>query len=430
MKSRFNGLLQPFSIRKVESESRKGMRMSLIEGIPASIIANFLGGPLQTVFLTYLGFSAFHIGLALAIPSFALLVQIIIAFAMQKWQNRRLLVVITGIAHRALWVTTGLIPLTFSEDAWVPVYMVVWTLCMIAGQAAGVIWTSLMADVVPPALRGKYFGIRNTIHWFVVCATLLVGGQIMEWLPGAKGFTVLFVVSAACVIWNGLALSQYPNPQFQPSESGSSIRLLFKPFADKRFRTATLFVAFFILLQNIVVPLFAYIMIEFHNLSTSTVTQIIMLQNGAMMISYYFWGILNSRYSTNRLLMWTFPIIALSCLMWFGMIVLPVLLILILVHIVLGCGLAGYNLLVFNFLIGDSPKSERPMYIAVFSAFTGLAGFIAPTAGGWLYDTVKGGPAWLLGYGIVTIAGISMLAMALIVAPIVFKAKAGDSIAG
>lgn len=423
MNGLFKGFKRAIAVRDSETENRRSLRIALIEGIPASIIGNLLGGPLQTVYLTYLGFSAFHIGLVLAVPPFALLVQIFIAFAMQKWQNRRLFMTFYGILHRIFWVGTGLVPLTFTEDAWIPIYLSLWLLAMVAGQAAGVVWTSLMADIVPPAIRGKYFGIRNTIHWAVVCITLLAGGQIMEWLPGAKGFTVLFAVSALCVIWNGWALTQYPNPPFQPSESGRSLRMMFRPFTDPRFLYATMFISLFILLQNVVIPLFSYVMLEILDISTSKVTMIIMLQNLIMMISYYYWGVLNSKYSTNTLLLWTFPLIAASCAVWLGMAILPVMLILIIVHFLLGFGLAGYNLLVFNFLIGDSPKSERPMYIAVFSALTGIAGFVGPIAGGWLYDQAENGPLWIQTYGLTTIAGIALLVLSLAIAPFVFKEK-------
>jgi MFS family permease len=414
------------AVRSEESENRRGLRISLIEGIPANILANLLGGPLQTVYLTYLGFTAFHIGLVLAVPPFALLVQIFIAFAMQKWHNRKFFVTLFGVIHRTLWVGTGLIPLIFTEKTWIPIYMALWLISMISAQAGGVIWTSLMADVVPAAIRGKYFGIRNTIHWAVVCITLLAGGQIMEWFPGAWGFTVLFVLSGLCIIWNGWALSKYPNPPFQPSDSGRSIRMMARPFKDRRFMSATLFISLFVLLMNVVIPLFSYVMLEILNLSTSKVTLIIMLQNLVMMISYYYWGVLNSRYSTNTLLLWTFPLIAASCAVWAGLSFLPVLLLLIFVHILLGFGFAGYNLLVFNFLIGDSPKSERPMFIAVFSAFTGIAGFIGPIAGGWLYDKSKGGPMWIQTYGMTTIAGVALLVLSLTVAPFVFKNRPGQ----
>jgi MFS family permease len=410
-------------VRRSESEFRKGLRISLIEGIPANILGNLLGGPLQTAFMLYLGFTADEVGLVLAIPSFTLLIQIFIAFAMQKWQNRRLYMMLFGVAHRALWVATGLIPLFFPHALWVPLYLAFFLLSFTSGQACGVIWTSLMADTVPSAVRGKYFGIRNTVHWAVVCITLFAGGQIMEWLPGGTGFTILFVISGLCVVWNGWALTRYSNPPFERSQSGSPYKMLFRPFADKAFLPATLFISLFLFAQNIVVPLFSYAMLNILNMTYSEVTLITMLMNLMMMLSYYYWGVLNGRYPARTLLLWTFPLIAASCVVWLGMAVLPVLLILIVTHLLLGIGLGGYNLLVFNFLIGDSPTSERPMYIAVFSACTGFAGFLGPIAGGWLYKQAAGGPVWVQTYGMTGIAGLVLLALAVGVAPLVFGSR-------
>lgn len=406
-----------------DSGTRRGLRASLMEGIPAMIIANLLGGPLQTAFLLYLGFRSEQIGFIAAIPSLTLLAQIFMAFAMQRYRDRRKVTTILGVSHRSLWVATGLIPLLFPTAAWAPLYMIVFLFSFSCAQASGVIWTSLMADIVPPAVRGRYFGIRNTIHWAVASLTLLLGGQLMEWVPGGRGFAILFAVSALCVIWNGIELSRYANPPFESGQDSLSARMMLRPFTNKPFLSAAIFITVFILIQNVAVPLFAYAMLNLLNLSYSNVTMITMLQNIVMMVSYIFWGNLNARYAARKLLLWTFPIIALACLAWFGMAALPVLLVLGLSHILLGIGLGGYNLLVFNFLIGDTPKADRPIYIAVFSALTGIAGFIGPNIGGWLFKAADRSPAWLQDYGIVGLTGLALLVPAVAVAPFVFGAS-------
>jgi len=404
-----------------DSDTRRGLRASLMEGIPATIIGNLLGGPLQTAFLLFLGFRSEQIGLIAAIPSLALLAQIFMAFAMERWRDRRKVTMILGVSHRTLWVVTGLIPLLFPAAAWAPLYIIVFLCSFTLAQAGGVIWTSLMADIVPPAVRGRYFGIRNTIHWAVASLTLLLGGQLMQWLPGGRGFTILFAVCAVCVVWNGIELSRYANPPFESEGRGLSAGLMLKPFRDKPFVSAAAFITLFILIQNVVVPLYAYAMLNLLKLSYSNVTLITMLQNIVMMVSYIFWGNLNARYAARKLLLWTFPIIALACIVWLGMAALPVLLVLGLSHVLLGIGLGGYNLLVFNFLIGDTPKTDRPIYIAVFSALTGIAGFVGPNIGGWLFKTAGSAPEWLQSYGVVGLTGIVLLVPAVAIAPYVFR---------
>ncbi|MBW5446988.1 MFS transporter [Cohnella sp. CFH 77786] len=408
--------------RRNESSNRKSLRIMLLEGIPANILGNLLGGPLQTAFLLYLGFTSAQIGIVLAIPPFTLLIQIFVAFAMRRMRNRRLFLLLFAVLHRVLWAATGLIPLLSPQAAWVPLYILLFLLSFASAQIGGIIWTSLMADAVPPAVRGKYFGIRNTIHFAVVCLTLLAGGQILEWWPGSAGFAALYVISAACIVWNGWELARYPNPPFEPSGNGSSASLLLRPFADKAFLSATAFIALFLLAQNIAVPLYSYAMLNVLKLDYATVTLITMLQNVVMMVGYYYWGVLNGRYPARKLLLWTFPLIAGSCFLWLGMAVLPALPVLIAVHVLLGVGLGGYNLLVFNFLIGDTPKSERPMYVAIFSALTGFAGFLGPLAGGWMYKAAAAGPEWLQRFGLTAMTGAVLMAFALGVGPLVFGA--------
>ena len=169
------------------------------------------------------------------------------------------------------------------------------------------------------------------------------------------------------------------------------------------------------------VPLFSYAMLNVLHLSYSSVTLITMLQNIVMMASYIYWGNMNARHPARTLLLWTFPLLAASCAVWFGLAFFPALLVLSIAHVLLGFGLGGYNLLVFNFLIGDTPKPERPMYVAVFNALTGFAGFIGPIVGGWLFKVAKHEPAWIQQYGIILFAGLAMLALSSLVAPVVFR---------
>lgn len=65
----------------------------------------------------------------------------------------------------------------------------------------------------------------------------------------------------------------------------------------------------------------------------------------------------------------------------------------------------------------------RPMYIAVFSAFTGITGFIGPLVGGFIYKRVEDSPYWVQSYGISMFTGATLLIMALVIGPMVLKGK-------
>ncbi|RXZ84110.1 MFS transporter [Paenibacillaceae bacterium] len=415
--------LIPGMNRRPTSNQRRALRTIIVEGIPATIIANLLGGPILTAYLLFLGANSSQIGFVLAIPPIANLLQIFAAFSMQRLSNRRLYVILFGIAHRTIWILTGAIPFLVPDRFQIPVFITLFFLSFAAAATSSVFWSSAVADIVPAKIRGRYFGIRNTIHWAIASLTLLAGGQLLERMSEGSAFILLYLISAACAIWNGIELARYPNPPFEKSGESSKLGLIGKPFKDRLFMKATVFISLFILIQNIAIPMFSFVMLDILRISYWHITVITTVQMIVMMISYYYWGNLNARFATKTLLLWSMPIIAVACVSFAGIAFLPVFVVLLAVHILLGFGLGGYNLLAFNFMIGDTPKSDRPMYIAVFSGLTGITGFIGPLVGGMLYTTAASGPFWIQGYGISMITGIALLLLALGLGPLALRSK-------
>mgnify|MGYP001375683419 FL=1 len=110
---------------------------------------------------------------------------------------------------------------------------------------------------------------------------------------------------------------------------------------------------------------------------------------------------------------WTLPIITLSCLLWGAIPLLSAVPVLLVVHLLIGIGLGGFNQMMFNFVIGDTPKSDRPMFIAIFYALTGLSGFVGPVLGGAVYDWAARLALWTQAYGVTVSVGIVLAATAL-----------------
>jgi MFS family permease len=411
-------------VKRKPSSFRKGLWAATLEGFPAIVILQLLGGPFLTGYLLYLGATSEEIGIVLAVTTLVNVVQIMMAFWMQKIQNRKWALLIFGGLHRGLWVLTGAVPLLFPKEWWVPVFIIVYFTAFLNNAAGGVVWSSLVSDMVPAPLRGKYFGIRNTILWAIGGVAIYVGGQILEKHPGGEGFRIIFLICAVCAVLNIVAYYYYPNPPFEKSTESRLGPMIRKPFQDKAFRMAILFLSLFLFLQGVAVPFFNYVMLDVMKVSYEGVSLYTIIMTVVMMLSYYVWGLLNGRYAAKTLLLWTLPIIALSCLSWAGLAVLPAGLVLTVTHVLLGVGTGGFNLLVFNYIIGDAPKSERPMFIAVYSTLTGFAGFLGPMLGGYMYKKLTVFPMWIQEYGISTLIGL-LLAVASFVGKYVFQAKPG-----
>ncbi|MEF3302821.1 MFS transporter [Paenibacillus sp. GYB003] len=406
------GLMTGRRTGRKRSSYRSGMTAATLEGIPAIIMFQLLGGPFVTGYLLYLGASSLQVGIVLAVPSLANMLQIAGALLIQRFTNRKLLFSVLCGTHRVLWLVAGIVPMLLPKPSGVPVYIAV---CILAfmGQAIGsVFWTSLIADMVPAKVRGRYFGIRNTILWAGGCIAILAFGQLLDRLPEPDGFRLLYAVAAVCAALDIVLFLRYPNPPFEKSEQSGSLAMLAGPLRHRPFLKAMLFISLWLFLQGLAVPFFTYVMLNVMHASYNLVAIATMTQNVAMMAGYFIWGNLNAKYGSKTLLFWTLPVIAAACAGWGLLPVAPDNAVLLLVHLLIGIGVGGFNQLMFNFVVGDTPKSERPAFIAVFYAITGLAGFAGPLLGGAAYRFALGLPNWVQLFGVSLGVGAALFAVA------------------
>jgi len=398
--------------RKV-SKQRKNLYIATWEGVPATIFQVLLQGQFLTGYLLYLGASSSEIGFVLALTTLVNIAQIGVAFLIQKLPSRKWAMVTFITLQRILWTSTGLIPFIFPKEYWVIAFIGLYTSAFIANTAGAVLWSSVISDLVPSRVRGRYFGIRNTVLNALGSMVMYGGGIILDRYPGGHGFYILYVIIWIFAFINIVVLFFYPDVHFEKSEENAFMPMFRKPLHDKLFMKSTLFLAAWLLLQNLTVPLYSYVMLQLLHINYETLSLLNVAQTLFMMGSFYVWGNLNARYSNKRLLLWTLPIIAASSLVWGLLSVLPMLLVLFTAHIIFGVGVGGFNQLAFNFIIGDTPKKERPMYMALYAALTGLSSFFGPLVGGQIYGWIEAWPQWTQVYGMQLVVGAAMLLLAL-----------------
>ncbi|MEC0369215.1 MFS transporter [Paenibacillus chibensis] len=391
------------------SVQRKNLRIATMEGVPAVMFQTLLGGQFLTGFLLYLGASSSELGFVLAITTFVNIAQLFAAFLIQRLKSRKWTLVWFVACHRILWGATGLIPFLFPKPYWVAAFIVLYTLAFMFNTVGGILWNSLISDIVPARVRGRYFGIRNTMLNALGTLVMYAGGIILDHEPGGKGFLILYIIVWICIAANIAMFFMYPDMPFERSSESKFVPMMKKPLKDSAFLKATLFLGGFLFLQNLVVPLYSYVMLQLLHINYQTLSLLNVAQTVFMMGSFYIWGNLNARYSNRRLLFWTLPIIALSCLMWGLLSVLPMFLVLALAHVIFGIGVGGFNQLAFNFMIGDTPKRERPMYMAMYAAITGVAAFFGPLIGGSAHELIQHWPVWTQVYGMQLVVGVAMI---------------------
>ncbi|QWU18180.1 MFS transporter [Paenibacillus sophorae] len=403
------------------STSRRNLHMATWEGVPATIFQVLLQGPFLTGFLLYLGASSGQIGFVIALTTLVNVAQVGVAFLIQRLPSRKwALVTFVGL-HRLLWSSTGLVPFLFPRPLWVTAFITLYALAFTANTAGAVLWSSVISDLVPPRVRGRYFGIRNTLLNALGSLVLYGGGVVLDHYPGGQGFLILYIVVWIFSTANIVVFFFYPDVPFEKSDERKFVPMFKKPLHDGLFMKSTLFLSLWLLLQNVTVPLYSYVMLQLLHINYQTLSLLNVFQTLFMMASFYFWGNLNAKYSNKLLLFWTLPIIAVSSLLWGLLSVFPALLVLVAVHIVFGVGVGGFNQLAFNFIIGDTPKKERPMYMAMYAALTGLASFFGPLVGGKVYEWIEEWPHWVQVYGMQLIIGGLMIVLIMLLGRRILK---------
>lgn len=395
--------------RRKPSLQRRNLKIASLEGVPAVMFQTLLGGQFLTGFLLYLGATSSQLGFVLAITTFVNVAQIFAAYLIQRLRSRKWTLVLFVAVHRILWGSTGLVPFIFPKPYWVYAFIILYTMAFTFNTLGGMLWNSIISDMVPARVRGRYFGIRNTILNALGTLVMYGGGVILDHDPGGRGFLLLYIIVWICIAANITVFFFYPEIPFERSAEKRFVPMLKKPLRDSSFLKATLFLAGFLFLQNLSVPLYSYVMLKLLHVNYQTLSLLNVLQTVSMMGSFYIWGNLNARYSNKRLLFWTLPIIALSCLFWGLLSILPMLSVLIAAHMIFGVGVGGFNQLAFNFMIGDTPKAERPMYMAMYAAITGVAAFFGPLIGGNLLEMIDHWPKWTQVYGIQVVVGVCMI---------------------
>lgn len=92
-------------------------------------------------------------------------------------------------------------------------------------------WSSVMGDLVPPATRGRYFGMRNLLVGLVMIASFFLGGAWLSWCetlpaslfwnvePRKFGFLALFSTALVARLGSTWYLARMHEPPYDPHPS-------------------------------------------------------------------------------------------------------------------------------------------------------------------------------------------------------------------
>ena len=375
----------------IGTDLRKALKYVTLEGAFAAVHIMLTGGAFLTGFALLVGANDFEIGLLGAIPFLAQTAQLISAYIVDHYGNRKAMTMRTLLVARQTWWL--LLPLPFLHGGWRPAaLLILFAISNITLMMGAAGWTSWVADLVPARIRGRYFGFRSGAVAVATIIAILAGGAILDYFRSINyegtGFAIIFGI--ACVFALAALYSMKKMPDSQQLKSGHGItwdRLL-DPLRDKRFRHLLMIFFFWNFSLGICAAFFAAHMLTFLKMNFMLVSLYSTVALITTILLNKQWGVIIDRFGCK-------PVIVFCA---FGLSVVPAvwliprpdfLWILFFEAIYAGTLWTGFNLAAFNIPIATSPQKNRTIYLAMYAVIPGIGYFLSSLLGGILAENWK-----------------------------------------
>ncbi len=394
---------------------RTSLKASTIDGIFAGIFGITTGGILLSNFLVELGASPMAFGLLASIPMLVNLIQPLGAYISERFHSRCQYSLLIYAPSRLIWLILVIGIAAFSQKLIDSQQLVTLTLLIVLvshlwGGLGSASWLSWIATLVHRRLRGRYFGIRNSVASLtnLICVPL-AGFAVSHWYGGTlQGYGValfigiLFgVMSLACqyfkldinpqvqnaVVKDANKLDVTAN-QGQITDVNSTPQPKFWQSIrkDTNFLIFLLYFSVWMFAVNLCNPFFNLYMLDTLDLDVSWVTVYSSLQAGANMLMLILWGRLADKIGNRSVLFFIGILVAIAPLLWLGIgytsldmwLWLPIL------HIFLGGTGAAIDLCGNNMQLEVAPLRNQSIYFATIAAVAGLCGAFGTILGGFL----------------------------------------------
>jgi MFS family permease len=366
----------------LRAANRDGMAWAVMVGSGE----NFLN-----VFAIFLKASPLQLSLLATLPLFiGALFQILGLWSLQLVSSRRTIVVCASMLNALVWAGIATLAL-FGDGQTAVLFLIVGAVFYHAsGNFSAPPWNSLIGDLVPADIRGRYFGLRNRLIGFCTFMAVLVAGQTLDLSERFDnprlGFVIIFSIACLSRLLSVRYLKQYEDPALEVRrEDHFSFWQFVSRTHRSNFARFVMYAAIVNAAVNVSAPFFAVYMLNELHLSyieftlvtaTNTVTQFLTMQH---------WGALSDQFGNKRIINVCGVGIALTPILWVFGSSLPYL---FFIQIFAGFVWAGFNLAAVNFIFDAVSPAKRARCVAYQGLVNGLFVLLGSLFGAWFVENV------------------------------------------
>lgn len=372
---------------------QQSLRHSVRDGIAHSVMT----GAGETYFAAYalfLGASDACLSLLAALPPLVGAgAQLGAAWLARRTDRRRRFVFASAVLQALTWLPILWLPYAFPAYA-VPMLLGCLALYYAAVGFGTPLWSSLMAELVPAHVRGRFFGRRSQYMHLASFLGLVAAGLTLQYFEARDNaqlaFALIFGTAAGARLCSAYHLARMHEPERRPAPMVAETETA--PLVQSPLLRFSCFAAAVMAAVGISAPFFALYMLKDLGMTYFEFALATAVYVGAQFISLRAWGRLADLYGNRTLLVVTGAALPLLPLPW---LLSPGLGPVLLLQATGGWFWAGFRLALRNYLYDLVPAGPRPRDWALHN-FLGALG----TAAGALLGGTLAGKGGLTAFGV------------------------------
>jgi MFS family permease len=329
-----------------------------------------------------------QIGLLAALPQLA-------GAVMQWWSamamdscRQRLPRIVTAITIQALvWLPLALLPLVLGQGQLAATVLIV--LAVISQAAAGFalpVWNSLIGDLVPGEIRGRFFGQLNRATGLSSFVAMIAAGLTLHFFArsgrAAWGFALLFITAGFARLNSRRWLARYRDPECVVSaEQVFTFRQFIRRAPHSNFAIYVFYVGLVNLAVAFSAPYFALYMLRDLHFSYLQFTLVTSVLTVTQFLMFRYWGELSDLFGNKKILTvcgWAIGVVPALWLFSTHIVYLGG------IQVVAGLVWAGFSLASSNFLFDAVTPPKRARCVAYQGLINGAAYLVGSLSGGYV----------------------------------------------
>ena len=382
---------------------RKSMDGFLRQAVCNTTYGILVGGVFLSGYLIYLGMSDKALSYLASLQMICGMFMVLFVPWLDKRCRRRRLMISICLVSRAFQISIIFVPLLLPEQ--LKQYVVV--LCLFLGALVAaindIVFNTWFAAVIPDAVKGRFFSIRQSIGVVVSLGVSLLASAVMDAFQKAQYtvFAVVYGVAALVTVFEVLALRQVEDVELKPSAQRIHLWDVVRvPASNRDFMWYMLLCCLLYLFWFLSTSFSSAFQLKYLKMSYTYINIVGALRYLLQIFIFYkVWGLICDKIGSSFALFCSILFHITDCLLWACMSSETVQVVYPFMSVLGAVGQTGFGVALFNRRYELIPEKGKVIYETFFSATIGATVLISPFLGGLLRDFFATTPVAQMEFG-------------------------------